>query len=171
MAERIEGLDGVLENLNRIKNPRKRKNAATRAARKAMAIVRKDAVANAKALDDSTSPERIWKNIAMRPARTKGTNFVLMRVGVRGGAMQYANTRPNRRAGRVGQTYNTEGSKKNPGGDTWYWRLQELGTSKAPARPFMRPALNNNKDAVQAKFVEDFKEQIEKELAKQSGQS
>lgn len=163
----IEGLDGVLERMGEIKNPRKRKNAATRSARKAMNIVRKDAVAAAKTLDDNQSAERIWKNIATRPAKTKGTNFVLMRVGVRGGAMQYAKTKANVRAGRAGETYNTEGSKKNPGGDTWYWRLLEIGTSKMPARPFMRPALNNNKDAVQTAFVEDFKEQLDKEIAKQ----
>lgn len=161
----------MLERMSEIKNPRKRKNAATRSARKAMNIVRKDAVAGAKALNRPETPNRIWRNIATRPAKIKGTNFVLMRVGVRGGAMQYAKTKANVRAGRAGETYNTDGSKKNPGGDTFYWRFLELGTSKAPARPFMRPALNNNKDAIQTAFVEDFKEQLDKELAKQSGQS
>lgn len=161
----IEGLDGVVEKFRAIGNQRNRKNATTRAARKAMAIVRKQAVANAKAIDDPETAERIWKNIATRAGKT-GKEMVLMRVGVRGGAQQYAATRANVRAGRAGRTYNTGGDKKNPGGDTWHFRLLELGTSKMAARPFLRPALNNNSDAVQAKFVEDFKEQIDKELSR-----
>lgn len=161
----IEGLDGVVEKFRAIGNQRNRKNATTRAARKAMAIVRKQAVANAKAIDDPETAERIWKNIATRAGKT-GKEMVLMRVGVRGGAQQYAATKANVRAGRAGRTYNTGGDKKNPGGDTWHFRLLELGTSKMAARPFLRPALNNNSDAVQAKFVEDFKEQIDKELSR-----
>ena len=56
MAEQIEGLDDVTAKMRELSNPKKQKNAATRSARKAMAVVRKAAVANAKALDDSNSP-------------------------------------------------------------------------------------------------------------------
>ena len=165
MAEHIEGLDGVINRMRQLSNPRKQKNAATRAARKAMAVVRKEAVANAKRLDDKETGERIWKNITIKPSKTKN-GFVLMRVGVRGGARSYAATRENVRSGRVGQQYATDGSKDNPGGDTWYWRYHEYGTSKMPARPFMRPALNNNVDGVQDGFVTDFKDQLDKEIAR-----
>ena len=163
MAEQIEGLDDVTAKMRELSNPRKQKNAATRSARKAMAVVRKAAVANAKALDDSNSPERIWKNIQVKASKTK-QGFVLMKVGVRGGAMSYANTTANRRANRVGETYATAGSKENPGGDTWYWRFVELGTSRTAAKPFLRPALNNNVDGVQDGFVTDFKDQLDKEI-------
>lgn len=165
MAEHIEGLDGVINRMRQLSNPRKQKNAATRAARKAMAVVRKAAIANAKALDDSNSPERIWKNITVKASKTN-KGLVVMRVGVRGGAMSYANTTANRRANRVGETYATSGSKENPGGDTWHWRLLETGTSKMAARPFMRPALNNNLDSVQETFVDDFGNQIDKEISR-----
>lgn len=165
MAETIEGLDEVTAKMRELSNPRKQKNAATRSARKAMSVVRKAAIANAKALDDNNSPERIWKNITVKASKTK-QNLVVMRVGVRGGAMSYANTRENVRRGRVGRNYATAGSKENPGGDTWYWRLVELGTSRTSAQPFLRPALNNNKDTVQEGFVTDFKEQLDKELAR-----
>ena len=151
MAEQIEGLDDVTAKMRELSSPKKQKNAATRSARKAMAVVRKAAVANAKALDDSNSPERIWKNIQVKASKTK-QGFVLMKVGVRGGAMSYANT--------------TAGSKENPGGDTWYWRLIETGRSGVPARPFLRPALNNNVDGVQDGFVTDFKDQLDKEIAR-----
>ena len=165
MAEQIEGLDDVTAKMRELSNPRKQKNAATRSARKAMAVVRKAAIANAKALDDSKSPERIWKNIQVKASKTK-QGFVLMKVGVRGGAMSYANTTANRRANRVGETYATAGSKENPGGDTFYFRFVETGTSKMAARPFMRPALNNNLDSVQETFVDDFGNQIDKEISR-----
>ena len=165
MAEQIEGLDDVTAKMRELSNPKKQKNAATRSARKAMAVVRKAAVANAKALDDSNSPERIWKNIQVKASKTK-QGFVLMKVGVRGGAMSYANTTANRRQNRVGQSYATAGSKENHGGDTWHWRLLETGTSKMAARPFMRPALNNNLDSVQETFVDDFGNQIDKEISR-----
>ena len=165
MTEQIEGLDDVTAKMRELSSPKKQKNAATRSARKAMAVVRKAAVANAKALDDSNSPERIWKNIQVKASKTK-QGFVLMKVGVRGGAMSYANTTANRRQNRVGQTYATAGSKENPGGATWYWRLIETGRSGVPARPFLRPALNNNVDGVQDGFVTDFKDQLDKEIAR-----
>lgn len=165
MAEQIEGLDDVTAKMRELSNPRKQKNAATRSARKAMAVVRKAAVANAKALDDSNSPERIWKNIQVKASKTS-QGLVLIKVGVRGGAMSYANTAANRRQNRVGQSYATAGSSDNPGGDTWYWRFQELGTSRQAARPFLRPALNNNIDSVQDGFVTDYKDQLDKELSR-----
>ena len=80
--------------------------------------------------------------------------------------MSYANTTANRRQNRVGQSYATAGSSDNPGGDTWYWRFQELGTSRQAARPFLRPALNNNIDSVQDGFVTDYKDQLDKELSR-----
>ena len=163
MTEQIEGLDDVTAKMRELSSPKKQKNAATRSARKAMAVVRKAAVANAKALDDSNSPERIWKNIQVKASKTK-QGFVLMKVGVRGGAMSYANTTANRRANRVGETYATAGSKENPGGDTFYFRFLEFGTSKVPATPFLRPALNNNMEAVQGSFVDDFSAQLDKEI-------
>ncbi len=165
MAQQIEGLDDVTAKMRELSNPRKQKNAATRSARKAMAVVRKAAIANAKALDDSNSPERIWKNITVKASKTN-KGLVVMRVGVRGGAMSYANTAANRRANRVGQTYATAGSSQNPGGDTWYWRFAELGTSRQAATPFLRPALNNNVEAVQDGFVADYKDQLDKELSR-----
>ena len=165
MAEQIEGLDDVTAKMRELSNPKKQKNAATRSARKAMAVVRKAAVANAKALDDSNSPERIWKNIQVKASKTR-QGLVIMRVGVRGGAMSYANTKENVRKGKIGKKYLTPGDKTNPGGDTWYWRLVEVGTSRSAAKPFLRPALNNNVDSVQDGFVTDFKDQLDKELSR-----
>lgn len=165
MAQHIEGLDLVLDNFKKINDPRKQKNTATRAARKAMNIVRKAAVNNAKAIDNEDTPTSIWKNIATRSGKT-GKDQVLMRVGVRGGAQQYAKTKANVRKGRAGKTYKTDGDKKNPGGDTWYWRQQEFGNSIHAAQPFMRIALWNNTERVNDEFATFFGDEITKELSK-----
>ncbi|ERL54953.1 HK97-gp10 family putative phage morphogenesis protein [Psychrobacter aquaticus] len=165
MANEITGLDEVLAKIRQLGKPRKVKNAATRASRKAMNIVKKDAVQNAKALDDKHSPEKIWKNIVTKPSKTKG-DFVMMKVGVKGGARNYGTNADNRRAGRIGRRYQTQGDKKNPGGDTFYWRYLEYGTATNSATPLLRPALNNNIDAVQAEFKRSFLEELDKEISK-----
>lgn len=146
MANEITGLDEVIEKMRQLGKPRKVKNAATRSARKAMNIVNKAAKANAKKFDDKGTGNKIWKNIATKPSKTK-VNFVMMKVGVKGGAKEVKGT-------------------GNSGGDTWYFRHLELGTSKMAAQPFMRPAFFNNKDAVEAEFKRSFNEELDKEIAK-----
>lgn len=166
MANEITGLDEVQAKLRILGNKRKAKNAANRASRKAMNIVKDAARKNAKSIDDKDSPNKIWKNIVVKAGKTKGYEKVTMKVGVRGGARKYGTNADNRRAGRIGRTYATGGSKKNPGGDTWYWRFLEFGSSTNDAKPFLRPALNNNKDAVQQEFARAYGEELDKEIAK-----
>ncbi len=166
MANEMQGLDEVIAKFQQLGKPRKVKNAATRSSRKAMNIVKKAAVQNAKSIDDKDTINRIWKNIITKPSKTKGNDFVMMKVGVKGGAKKYPNTRPNRRKGVVGQTYETGGSSKNAGGDTWYWRFREYGSATNSADPFLRPALNNNQAAVEAEFKRSFLEELDKEIAK-----
>lgn len=145
----IEGLDEVQEKLKRLGNPRLMKNAARRSARKAMSIVRDSARNAAKALDDQQTAEKIWKNIATAAGKTRNPNEVVMRVGVRGGA-SFSNPNP----------------PNTSGGDTRHWRWLEFGSVHNPPTPFMRPALQNNIQAVTNSFAENFNKEIDKELAK-----
>ena len=145
----IEGLDEVQEKLKRLGNPRLMKNAARRSARKAMAIVRDAARSGAKAIDDPQTSEKIWKNIAIAAGKTRNPNEVVMRVGVRGGA-SFSNPNP----------------PNTSGGDTRHWRWVELGSVHNTPTPFMRPALQNNIQAVTNSFAENFNKEIDKELAK-----
>ena len=145
----IEGLDQVQEKLKRLGNPRLMKNAARRSARKAMSIVRDSARNAAKALDDPQTAEKIWKNIATAAGKTRNPNEVVMRVGVRGGA-SFSNPNP----------------PNTSGGDTRHWRWLEFGSVHNPPTPFMRPALQNNIQAVTNSFAENFNKEIDKELAK-----
>ena len=145
----IEGLDEVQEKLKRLSNPRLMKNAARRSARKAMATVRDAARSGAKNIDDPQTAEKIWKNIAIAAGKTRNPNEVVMRVGVRGGA-SFSNKNP----------------PKTSGGDTRHWRWLEFGSMHNPPTPFMRPALQNNIQAVTNSFAENFNKEIDKELAK-----
>lgn len=145
----IEGLDEVQEKLKRLGNPRLMKNAARRSMRKAMSIVRDSARANAKGLDDPQTAEKIWKNIAIAAGKTRNPNEVVMRVGVRGGA-SFSNPNP----------------PNTSGGDTRHWRWIEFGSVHNPPVPFMRPALQNNIQAVMSSFAHNFNAEIDKELAK-----
>jgi HK97 gp10 family phage protein len=145
----IEGLDEVQEKLKRLGNPRLMKNAARRSARKAMAIVRDAARSGAKAIDDPQTAEKIWKNIAIAAGKTRNQNEVVMRVGVRGGA-SFSNPNP----------------PNTSGGDTRHWRFIEFPSANNPGTPFMRPALQNNIQAVTDSFAENFNKEIDKELAK-----
>lgn len=145
----IEGLDQVQEKLRRLGSPRLMKNAARRSMRKAMAIVRDAARSGAKNIDDPQTTEKIWKNIAIAAGKTRNPNEVVMRVGVRGGA-SFSNPNP----------------PKTSGGDTRHFRWVEFGSANNPPTPFMRPALQNNIQAVTNSFAENFNKEIDKELAK-----
>ena len=63
----------------------------------------------------------------------------------------YANTRRNVQKGRVGKKYLMDPP-------TFYWKFNELGTVKQPARPFIEPALSEHlqqvTDAMKAKLTE-----------------
>ena len=145
----ITGLDDVVNRLQRLANPRRTKSIARKAARQAMNIVRDAARNNAKAIDDPDTREKIWKNISVAAGKSKNKDVIVMRVGIRGGASYSNPTPPN-----------------TSGGDTRYWRFLEIGTSKMPATPFMRPALANNIQKVTDKFAESFSLELDKELLK-----
>lgn len=130
----LQGLDGVLKRLKALPKKVERK-LLRRAVRKGATIIRDAARQNARAVDDPSTPESIEKNIVVQESSRLGRSEggVAMRVGVRGGARAPANGDGD--------------GKANPGGDTFYWRFIEFGTSKMQARPFMRPAMENNIEA------------------------
>lgn len=151
----IKGLEGVLKKMEEV-TTQVTKKAVRGASSKAMRIVRDAARANAKQLNDPRTPENIYKNIVISTKVYPQIGEVRSRVGVRGGARNYS---------AYGEIQNTTG-KANPGGDTWYWRLLEFGTSEFPAKPFMRPALSQNLDKVTNEFVKGLNEIIDKAAAK-----
>ena len=54
------------------------------------------------------------------------------------------------------------------GKDIFYWFFVEYGTSKMSAQPYLRPAFENNKDAVKREIMREINSIIQKEARKGS---
>lgn len=86
------------------------------------------------------------------PQRSGGNERYL--VGVRGGAKaKYADTKRNRRQGRVGAEYNKSS-------ETYYWRFIEFGTVKMSPKPFLRPAFEQEAQGVLDGMGDDLRKAI-----------
>ncbi|MCO7057313.1 MULTISPECIES: HK97-gp10 family putative phage morphogenesis protein [Pseudomonas] len=131
--------------------PKLRRSGLRKAARQAMNIVRDDAKARARALDDPETAEKVWKNIVTQESARQGRREggVVMKVGVRGGASS---------------NQHSQDASGNPGGDTRHWRYLEFGTQHNPPAPFMRPAFSTNVNAVTERFVQVFVQEIDAAL-------
>lgn len=195
---KIKSLDETIKRLQAT-DPKRQLGAYRAAARSAMLPLRNAIRASAQQFDNPETTNSIAKNVAVRSMsrqklRQAGGNAgdVGASVGIAGGARQYADSKENRRKGRAEQRYETGGSKTNPGGDTWYWRLIEFGrrafttgtssitgkrvnlfnpsTGKnfgykvkgTAARPFMRPALPQNINQVIDRLAKRLKNIIDK---------
>jgi HK97 gp10 family phage protein len=115
-----------------------RRKVALPAAKDAMDIVLLDSRDRASRVDDPTTANYIPANIAMIERKKLGEELgaVVVSVGVR------------------------QKKRGQGGGNTFYWWWVELGTEKTRARPFMRPALANNKEAVFREFLSSAKFQL-----------
>lgn len=130
-------------------------------------VIRNEAVAIVQAkthTDSNMDGVRLIDNIITKRDRNPKASGATERygIGMRGGTRQYANTRRNRGT-RAGQKYRTAGK-------VFYGRFIELGTSKMPARPFLRPALASKGEeavhAFRAAFLKSV-ERAERKLARQ----
>ncbi|KQE16785.1 hypothetical protein APD36_06585 [Acinetobacter pittii] len=158
---KIEGMEEFSQKIKTLQDKKALLKRARASARKAMQLVQFAAKVGASRIDDPKTKESIQENIVVRYGKTRDKSSVMVRVGVLGGAKSYANTKENVRSGKAGKTYQTDGNSANPGGDTFYWRYVELGTSKVQADPFMRPALANNIQAVTDEFAKEFMKSVE----------
>lgn len=159
---RITGERDLLTRLSALPD-KLQKKGAVRATRKAFRVALNAARATARNLDDPESREQIWRNIAIQNSPRTGRRIggVAMRLGVKGGARAYADTRENRRKGRSGKAYATGGSKGNPGGDTWYWRFLELGNKRMARQEFLLPAVRDNAQRIEGLLAEHLEREIE----------
>lgn len=154
---KILGLDEIERNM-RLLPEKLGRNAMRRALRKGANVIRDAARVNARGIDDPTTGEQIAKNVVVKGGsrrREKQDGGPSMRVGILGGARQMSKHGEFKGAG-----------KGNPGGDTWYWRLVEFGTSRTAARPFMRPAMTSGADKAFSVTAAAMQAETDKELAK-----
>lgn len=140
------GIDEMIDKISTLES-KTQKKIAFKAVTQAANIVKKKAVQNAKALDDGSTPDKIYPFIKVKrsPRQSKRLNSAVVRVGIEGGAR-----------------YTT----RNP---PTYWRYVEFGTEDTPAKSFFRDAINGSEMAVFAKFFEVFNDEIEKALAAAGG--
>ncbi len=129
-----------------------REAAGRRSARRAMAIVREAARANLAALhvDDPSTRANISQNVYIQQSRRQSARIggVVMRVGILGGAERPVEL--------------DENAEAQPGGDTRHWRYVEFGTEKVATRPFLRPALENNAQAVLTTLTDELNKELDK---------
>jgi HK97 gp10 family phage protein len=146
----ISGTELVVSRLRQLPEKLGR-NAMRRALRKGANVIRDQARANAKTLDDNLTREAIWKNITTQGGgrrRERREGGPIMRVGVMGGARSRG------------------GDPSAPGGDTFYWRYLEFGTSEMAAKPFLRNALASSVEKSISTTIEAMQVETAKELAK-----
>ena len=107
-------------------------------------------------MNDPATPKEIAKNIAIRWSgkHFKSTGELMFRVGVLGGAKGFAAA-----SGEVKGR-----GKGNPGGDTYYWRFLEFGTSKMAAQPFLRDAIESNQSEAISEFVNQYNIAIDRAI-------
>lgn len=122
------------------------------AMRKAANLVADEARKGAQSIDNKETDSHISENIAVRFSnRTfKNSGNIMFRVGVMGGA----------------NLTKKESSLGLPGKGTQHWRINEFGTSKMPARPFMRPALEQNIGKATAEFSANLNRWIGRNIKK-----
>ena len=172
---KMSGFDALAVKLAEVKSDLRHRGGRA-ALRKAAQVVRNTARENAARIDDAATPESIEKNIVERwnPKVFKQTGNLGFRVGVLGGARKpiddKAAAKAERRRKRLGQTaledlgeLRGQGAG-NPGGDTWYWRFLEFGTSHAAPRPFMRPAIQSSISAAVNTFVSEYDKSLERAI-------
>ncbi|WAK44863.1 head-tail adaptor [Pseudomonas phage PseuP_224] len=150
ITARLQGLKPVTGKMLGLA-PKLRRKGLRKAARQAMNIVRDDAKARARAMDDPETAEKIWRNIVTQESGRQGQREggVVMKVGVRGGA---------------GSNQHSKDASGNPGGDTRHWRYLEFGTQHNPPAPFMRPAFSTNVNVVTDRFVQVLGQEIDAAL-------
>jgi len=146
----LVGMDELLGKLDAVKQDIKYKGGRF-ALRKAANLVAQKAKEGALRIDDPATAANIAKNIAVRWSGRffKATGNLKFRVGVMGGA---------------GGPKPSEYYEGNPGKDTRHWRYLEFGTSKMPAKPFMRPAMEQNIDKCVSVFVTEYNKSIDRAL-------
>lgn len=146
MLDASFNLEGVDEALGKMKQVAElpRKNSTRFALRKAAAIVRENVVSRAERLDDPTTTESIAANVVVRydGKHFRQSGDMKMSVGILGGSTSRFK------------------NQANPGGDTYYWRFLEFGTSKMQAQPFMRPGLDESIEPATDEFLLHFEKAL-----------
>jgi HK97 gp10 family phage protein len=116
-------------------------------------VVRNAARSNALQMDDKETGRSIARNVTEKwnGRLFKTTGDLGFRVGVQQGAVL-----PKK----------GEAPDLSAGGPTPHWRLLEFGTERMAARPFMRPALENNVQRATDEFMRQYGKALDRAIKK-----
>lgn len=153
MAEpvRIDGLGDLLKNLKSLHEDLQEK-AARSAVSAAASLVSREAKKTARA----QGLEKTGALIA---------NISTKRIKTRSGLVRYdVKVRNGSSAKNAKKTVQYKGTRKivRYENDPYYWWWHEFGTSKMPARPFMRPAFEDNAEKAQELMSVRLRKSIER---------
>jgi HK97 gp10 family phage protein len=144
-------LDKLIRDMKSL-SPKLQRRGLVQALRKGMAPVRESAKARAP-VDTGALKNAIIVRANNKLGKRNGG--AAMQVGIRGGAKEYKDNSRNRRMGRVGKSF-------EQGGNQFYFRFLEFGTSKLAARPFLVPALRENVDKTTKIVAENLRIAIDR---------
>ena len=151
----MNGVDELVKKLEGLKYDMIKKGGRF-ALRKAAQVIREQAKANARRVDDSETGRSIANNITEKwnGRVNKKTGDLAFRIGVNQGAvLAKKGEKPDLAAG----------------GPTPHWRLLEFGTEKMAARPFMVPAIEQSAQAATDKFITEYGKALDRALKKAGG--
>ncbi|HCA25255.1 MAG TPA: hypothetical protein DEP32_13910 [Pseudomonas sp.] len=154
MADGVEysltGMDALIGKLGTVKHDVKYKGGRF-AGRKAAAVIVAKAKQNASRSDDPATGRVIADNIALRwnGRLFKRTGDIGFRVGVLTGSTR--NLQPGN-------------PDTGPGGATPHAMLVELGTSKARAQPYLRPAAEDNLAEITNEFLRQYEKALDRAI-------
>jgi HK97 gp10 family phage protein len=173
----VSGLEDIRAKMHAVSADLQKKGGKA-ALKKGAKKIAEQARKNFAALDRNVTKESIEKNVAVHWSSkiAKRTGNLAWRVGIIGGAKQYVANALNRRRGRTGGTYAVGGdiarAGGGPGGDTFYWRFLEFGTSRIAAKKPMRNAADSAGQSALDAFVTEYPKEIDKAIkraAKRAG--
>lgn len=148
----VQGMDDLLRNLRSLHGELAGK-AIISAVAGGAALVAQEARKNAKAQGLELSGDLI-KNIAFKRDKRVPNGKVTYRISVRNG----------RRAKGTKKVTIYKGTRKKVKytNDPFYWWFHEFGTSKMPARPFLRPAFEANQEKIKQAMARRLRMAIER---------
>ncbi|MFW8564845.1 HK97-gp10 family putative phage morphogenesis protein [Orrella sp. 11846] len=159
---KIRGIDNVVKTLNSLPPEivSQRGGPAALSLAKGARMIRDQARTNilsGVAARGNVSTGLLAKNIMVTRARRgpQGFNGERYLVRVRPKVAHYAGNRRNVRLGRAGKAYLTQGP-------AYYGRFLEYGTSKMPAYPWLRPAVQQKGRAAIEVITQDLDNRIQK---------
>jgi len=163
MAEQvsIQGLDGLLRSLREA--PKAIQGRAVQAGmRKGGNVIRDDARRRAPKATGFMASQIVTRraNSKSRQRAGVGRGGEYFTVGVKTGRRRtYANTKRNRRRGRVGKVYEESGW-------AYYWRFVEFGTKNMRASPFLTPAGETKGPEAAQVIIDETWAALDKQLKK-----